>query len=165
MTTCTSTGFSSGRRAEEVQEQAPGAAPWMETLCTALGSAAEGSGEGRVSWYVASTAVYGGYAFPRVCLNREHEAHNFIVHFPSPPTRNFSYFLKKKTNQNQTKKSTPKQPTAHQPRWFDTRLPPLRSSCQYRDQPGLFRQLKSGLTSSPLEWIKECKKGENWEIF
>lgn len=72
---------------------------------------------------------------------------------------------KKNPNPNQTKKSTPKQPTAHQPRWFHTRLSPLRSSCQYRDQPGLFRQLKSGLTSSPLEWIKECKKGENWEIF
>lgn len=131
---------------------------WMETPPTALGSAAEGSGEGRVSWSVANTAVYGGYAFPRVCFSREHETHNFIAHFPSPPTGNFSYFLAKKTHPQNNQ-----QP--HQLRWFPTRLPSLRSSCQYRDQPGLFRQLKSGLTSSPLEWIKEFKRGENWEIF
>lgn len=92
------------------------------------------------------------------CVSTEHETHNFTAHFPSPPTGNFSYILEKK-------KTASKQPSALHSQWFPSRLPSLRSCCQCRAQPGLFRQPKSGLTSSPLECIKECKKGENWEIF
>lgn len=129
-------------------EQDPGQPCWMETPPTALSSVQRGVG--RVSWSVASTAVYGGYAFPRVCFNREHETHSFMFTFPLHPPGTSDIFWEKNPLQ--------KQPTAHQPRWFPNRLPSLRGSCPYRVQPGLFRQLKSGLTSSPLE-SKNARKG------
>lgn len=86
-------------RAEEVQNRIQDSpSGWKHSLQHS--ALCRGEREGRVSWSVASTAVYGGYAFPRVCFNREHETHNFIVHFPSPPTGNFSYFLVKNPPQN-----------------------------------------------------------------
>lgn len=93
-------------RGEEVQEEEPGTA-FLD------GNAAYGSqpslpGEGRVSWFVANTAVpLMEDVPPPGCVSIESTRHTIsIVHFPSPPTGNFSCFLEKETKHNQS--------TAHQ---------------------------------------------------
>lgn len=78
---------------------------WMETPPTALGSAAEGSGEGRVSWSVANTAVYGGYAFPRVCFNRARDSQFHGSLSLSTHRELFIYSGKKKTYPKTTNSS------------------------------------------------------------
>lgn len=78
---------------------------WMEVLPTALSSCCTGErgGKGFLVRGQYCCSSHGGYAFPRVCFNREHETHNFHNSLSlSTHWEFFHVFWKKNPPQNTT---------------------------------------------------------------